>query len=985
MGALEPQSPIVSNFAKKLYTEIKDREEFSISLSYLRNKSNIDLLRIYGRINIPLIGSTLNNKTIEKCYREVEERFKDVYKNYFENLSKGKKLDASKRTFLGSMSAYGTEAYFSTDTQAFRIINQYLSYQPYPLEQAKCLRLNEIKKIGEELTPYEYAKGLKHHYIAKIQWIYDLLGPSKHIGGALLDEALDRELSEMKCLPLPTQNESWKSHVTKWAESEAWGGQISNIFQLANEFFKTYHFSHFLEKNEKNVLFKTSPDFVIHVGQISENLSFKAYMQDTTFREFCRCVLSDFGSEEFFEYADLTEVKNFLLSKIQKEKRRSTFVYFFTDTLKNYQIIPKQNIGRFDYAPFKMTLEKQFRRIEYLTSSYQENGEYILYDKNQGFYDLLLACLLTIHVIRVCPEFSPQNRKVILMGICRMSSREKLDLYHFLHAQAPKSYDGKQQRNSYSRAEMFLRDTFSKVTQSRRNSSPISDPKPSVSPLRKINEFLRGYAFSMQQSAKVKIQLLFFQKGLMIQNLEAERAGYQAIDLLFCVKVIEDMKEFCGFPLPADVVFHILSWHYLSKNEIFALENFQKSLIHTKLQVRDAIHKPGAFFFLSYEVRHLIDVSISKVIPQSSYATHNEIKFMLYDCLRYAIYPHIASGDIYPFIYLAFEQKGPIFNQLQDWARNHCQVLRKLELTQSGMWVDTGWKTLFEEEYFQMSLTFFPSLAIPQSFNLEAVLYISRERLAHDPTLCQILRIFSMFLSHEFEPIKMYYLDLKKEQDSDKGKEIEPESEPEYINELCLFNNLLAYFDNPIFISLWESYQAKDKDEIGKFLYDFFFQIKNGIRKKMLALEGNAHDPSQYRHCKRLYKENMEEILKSMHGGKSSTWDKFFSIGEALIDVEYRFSISLNCDYKQIEKLEEQCIDQERGTEKDGEEEINLQNVFYNLESRRVEEKFIETDFHEVTFRCCDRNANFRVVYPGLPSIDLLYWQILMLMKILDN
>ncbi|MBS4169150.1 hypothetical protein [Parachlamydia sp. AcF125] len=1020
MGVLEPQPPTVSPLAAELYKEIKKRN-FRVALSDIKNKNGVDLLRIYGKINISEVDSVLNKKLMENAYKETEKEFEGVFQNYFKPLSRGENLNAAKRTFLGNRSAYGPEACLHTTAAVLRIMCQYLLYQPFPFEEAKCLRLYKIKPLEDISTPYEYAKELKKNYVAKVQWIYKLFGPSAYIVGGKLKEALDRELCEIKCLPFPIEKGSWKTHIMRWAQHEEWGGKISGILPPVTSFMETYHLSCFLPREAKILPFSTKKEFVIEFGscKIPPELSFKNYIQDATLRDFFRYLCGDLGSLAPVKIYDI------FLKEIQTEKKRHTFVYFFTDTVKEYQNIPKQNPGGLDYELFKNVLKNQFKKIKHLTYNYQpaQEKKYSLSENKKKFYELLLVCLLTMHTIQICPEYSPNDRKAILMGIWKMSLEEKRKLYEFLYLQVAQPYEGKPLRNSFTSFETSWLNPFSKLAAGKRVSNPVNHSQTLVESLKIILETLKGYAFSKTQRAKMKIFVACFRKGLIIQNLEANFAGYQAVDLMFCAKIIQDLKEFCGFPLPADVVYNILNWHYLSKKEIREIKELKKKLTETKFQIRDILLATKKFFFISPQITTLIDTTIQAIIPDCPYVDKKpEANRLLSECLRFALYPHISAKDLYPFIFLALnEQKGPIFKDLAKWAKGNCQVLRMLEPSQSALWVNSGWKAQEGNKYFQMSLIFFPSILTPQSFNLEATLFIPKTRLSQDHALNQILRVFSTYLCDEFESLKMEEPECLREEgtwqrietpkNQDKGREIELES-GDAPQEFHLFENLLALSNHSILSSLWESYQAEDKEEIGHLIYNFYYQLKYGVREKMLkisfpeqaslgkvhkiALEGSTFTNSEYLSlvpvdlggdpkyyiCKKDYQVKMESLLEAIKKGESFFWEKGLEInvGERLfVDIGYRFLAAIRPDYKESQALESRCLNGEEVEECGEEEELGIKDTLFALQTLDGSPNKIEESCHELVFTCLSGGVSFKVIYPNLPSLDLLYWQILKL------
>jgi hypothetical protein len=908
-------------------------------------------LQIFGINNFNRVKGLTGSKVSQK-YAEIEGDFVEFIREYFEGLREGGNLQPVRASRLGSRSSFASRSSLTLRIQVFLGLKEYLGLHPFPYQLACHYRIYKIlsfEKEGE--APFTYAKRIQDNRVRIINEVYKILGPKPPreplYFSLYLDEVLDHEMALLKCRASPHVS-SWRLCIEEWSKER--GEENAEIVRVAQELLKMHHLTSLLKQEETSE--KSDNDFTMGLSStINETDSFYTFMLTKTIAE----IICDLLREKSIN------LDNFPLSLfenyIKEEADRQALMFFVSVMIQSYQKISKVEPRNFTYEPYKGILRDQLKLIKHLTHTYLHQKQtkieksYQLPVEAQALYELLLSCLLMMHFSQLFAKCSTEDKLQVLQGILKMNSWEKKALY----------------------ADCLLQIPSKKVVQECR-----------------ISEVLLKYHFSDQRKALLIIKMELFHLGLRTEP--GADKSHSPMDFAGCLQFLDRIAHFSHCLIPEDALFFGLLWQYVEEDENGLLDHMES--LHQDIS-QNYLKK----FFIPWNIVEQIKISgILKYYKFPNHADFSELEGQqmlesaghsvqsLKDCLSYALIPECFPKSYLPFVFLMLNLDDLSIASARSWSIQHRCVLRELTFQSRTMWVDAFWKRQRGKEYFHLSFIFLASLRFPQSCRLEVSLNIPRRRIEWDEGLQKLLHILLPYLCDDFQ---QNFQEIGRDQ-----------------NFFCLEDILPKTFDDSIKV-LWQDYEAEDKAMISSSLYQFCYDLKVGTRESMLQLasplqekaaKGNVYvangvfslvpgslEPKEVIR-QEAYRELALVLIAQVSNNESVVLEDFFKID---LEASYFVSVAYNCKpliMKGFEELERSpspfeplYLESAKGKEREKPKQDSTvsEGFIPPLEDGLEGEEKLQ---HEVIFYLSELpDISFTVVYPTLPTLELICWQLAML------
>lgn len=980
-----PPSHVV---AIELAKTIKDQKFARPSWKMLQKLPEFPLkiLQIFGSNNLNRVKSLTGSKVSQK-YAEIEGDFVEFMREYFEVLREGGNLKPVRASRLGSRSSFASRSSLTLRIQVLLGLKEYLGLHPFPYQLACHYRIYKIQPFETEgEAPFTYAKKIQDHRIRIINEVYKILGP-KPRGESIvfsldLKEALDHEMALLKCRASPRAS-SWELCIEEWSqkykeiyelekkeqEKKVQGGKKvqrgrkelpeikeppgknSEIVRVVQELLTMHQLTPLLKQEETSQ--KCAPDFAMVLStKIDEDSSFHTFMLTKTIAE----IICDLLREKSIN------LDNFSLSLIEnyikEEADRQTLMFFVSVMIQSYQKIPKIEPRNFSYEPYKRILRDQLKLIKHLTHTYvhqkhpKVEKSYQLPVEKQALHELLLSCLLMMHFSQLFAKCSIEDKLQVLQGILKMSSWEKKTLY----------------------ADCLLQIPSRKILQGCR-----------------ISDVLVKSHFSDQRQALLIIKMELFHLGLRTDPGGGKNDS--PMDFAGCYQFLERIAQFSHCAIPEDALFFGLLWQYVEEDENGLLDRME-------ILRRDISQNYLKQFFIPWNIVEQVKISgilkyykfpntpdFSGLKGQQMLESAERSVQSLRGCLSYALIPECFPKCYLPFVFLMLNLDDLSLVSARKWGFQHRCVLRELTVQSRTMWVDAFWKQQRAQEYFHLSFIFLASLRFPRSCCLEVSLNIPRRRIEWDEELQKLLFILLPFLCDDFQQ---------------NVQEVGGRQ-----NFFSLEDILSRTVDDSIKV-LWQDYNADDKEEISRSLYQFCYDLKVGTRESMLQLASSfppkealgrniyvangvyslvpgSLDPKEVI-FQEAYRELALALIAQVAKNKSVLLEDFFKL-----DLDAPYSVSVTYNFKALmmrsfEELERSpCLFEPSSQESaKGKEREKPKQDFAAPEAfiSPCEEGLAgeEKELHEVIIFLTELpDVSFTVVYPMLPTLDLICWQLAML------
>jgi len=975
---IEPSS--LHTVAEELAVIIKKNKFSRPSLGVLQKLSEFPhkILQIYGINNLTLLNKLLSSKVSDK-HLEIKEDFIEFIRDYFMNFCQGTNLTPSRASRLGSKSSFFSRgSSLSLRTQVLFGFKNYLELHPFPYELACHYRMYKFQPRRDEgESPFAFAGRIQDKRVRIIDEIYRILGP-KPASDPLYFSLHLGEVLDREMVILKCRASPYES---SWrACIEEWSkewGKENPEIVRLAQELLGLYHLTPLLIASHEVTKKSAEDFTL-------KLSIDIDKEDS-FCEFMHSktiweVISDLLNDRF------VDLQKFLFSSfrdvIKNESVRQTLIFFMSVITQEYKKIPKVEIRNFSYIPYKNILQKQLKLIKHLTHNYsQSKPSYQLSEEAQELYELLLSCLLMMHFSQLFTKCSTEDKLQIFIGILKMDPWEKKTLYEDSLLQIPIETNQKYD----------------------------------------LSKILSEYTFSDQRTAFLMIKIQLFHLGLRTELFEPTHGtsvgNYQPMNLRDCYRFFEKIAQFSRGDIPEDTFFYGLLWQYIDREEKNILNNMS---IVRKIIVQRHLQK----FFIPCDIIEQVKICFSTILRKYSFPKYadpsaRQSVSRLNDCLSYAILSECFPKNYLPFVFTMFNSNDLSFESLKNWGVQNCCVLRELSLNSRAVWIDAYWKDHEIEEYFYLNFVFLSSLRSPESCQLKVCLKITRRRLERDAILQQLLRMLLPYFCDDFQ--HSY------------------NNTPQAQAFTCL-EEILPYYDESIQL-FWDDYQAEDKQEISQSLYQFFYDLKIGTRKKILKLalpvnsiepkgiaDGNVYasngvfslvpgsvEPKEVIHVE-IYREKAFRLIRRLSEKESFVLKNFLSIDlkfpshvsveynlkqltmrifekEYLLEFEHRESFFAHGKSKDQpkESLEEKNIEKEsqpklkkraKGKEKESLSELEEKSKGEENESlsdSSVEDLGMYLHYELIFYLTNDPSIIFTVIYPTIPTPELICWQLAVL------
>ncbi|PJD97519.1 MAG: hypothetical protein CK425_02505 [Parachlamydia sp.] len=905
----------------------------------------LKILQIFGSNNFNRVKGLTGSKVSQK-YAEIEGDFVEFMREYFEVLREGGNLKPVRASRLGSRSSFASRSSLTLRIQVLLGLKEYLGLHPFPYQLACHYRIYKIlpfEKEGE--APFTYAKRIQDNRIRIINEVYKILGPKPPreplYFSFYLHEVLDHEMALLKCRASP-HVPSWRLCIEEWAKEK---DENAEIVRVAQELLKMHHLTPLLKQEETSE--KSDNDFTMELSSmINEADSFYTFILTKTIAE----IICDLLREKSIQ------LDNFLLSLfenyIQEEADRQALMFFVSVMIQSYQKIPKVEPRNFTYEPYRGILRDQLKLIKHLTYTYvhqkhpKVESSYQLPVEKQALHELLLSCLLMMHFSQLFTKCSIEDKLQMLQGILKMSRWEKKALY----------------------ADCLLQIPSRKILQGCR-----------------ISDVLVKSHFSDQRKALLIIKMELFHLGLRTEPGGGKNDS--PMDFAGCYQFLERIAQFSHCAIPEDALFFGLLWQYVEEDENDLLDHMER------LQ-REISQNYLKQFFIPWNIVEQVKISgllkyykfpngpdFSGVEGQQMLESAERSVQSLRDCVSYALIPECFPKCYLPYVFLMLNLDDLSLVSARKWGFQHRCVLRELTFQSRTMWVDAFWKQQRAQEYFHLSFIFLASLRFPHSCCLEVSLNISRRRIEWDETLQKLLFILLPYLCDDFQQ---------------NVQEVGGRQ-----NFFSLEDILSKTVDDSIKV-LWQDYKADDKEEISRSLYQFCYDLKVGTRESMLRLASSfpekkvlgrnvcvangvyslvpgSLDPKEVI-FQESYRELASDLIAQVSKNKSVVLEDFFKLD---LEVPYSVSVKYKCNFEEsgrspslFEPLVQESV---KGKEREKpKQDFAAPEEFISPceEGLGGEEKRL----HEVIVFLTELpDVSFTVVYPMLPTIELICWQLAML------
>lgn len=527
-------SPLALEVAKK----IKEKRYVGLNWKMLLslNDSTEKILRIFGRINIKKAdeeikkntGGFFSSQKVNECSnlsKYLHAIFQEIFKVHLDNLKKDKELTSpTPHSLLGKQSAL--QSCLPLRVEIFNYMKFCLSIDPYPHFRALSFKVNQIRRLGEEVTPGIYAEMLQDRHLENIVLAYRYLGTNITQQEELsLETLIDLEITLVKCV-CTRHESSWSKCIEEWAKHAEWGKKDPEIPRIAEEFLKIHQLTPLLK--EESSTQKSAATSTLNLStNLPIELSFHNFILELTLRE----IYCDILNARQVSLDDMPKKLNALFLKgLKNEKNRQMVLFFLDFAFENYSKIEKKEKRYFTYVPYKAALKSIFGELKYFTHQ-KIGGKDVLKEEFRDIHELLAICFLMIHLSQLFTEISLGKKIVLLSMIGKLNIEDRKKLYEDIISQIP---------------------ITSKFIQNLQ-----------------IDDILNKYNFSNKRKALLILRGGFYQLGL---RPHFPKGTYSPLDFFETYKFIVTFQNFCRCEIPEDAFFFLFFFQYLDKNEALVLE-----------------------------------------------------------------------------------------------------------------------------------------------------------------------------------------------------------------------------------------------------------------------------------------------------------------------------------------------------------------------------------------------------------------------------